>query len=152
MTYRDENKIESNSNAREFVWRQIGKRNNPKYAIDIKFGSGEFNSLGLHQNGTKKLIKIDGPLNNKKHINLFMSHLLPDMAEGEIFQHDRLLCHTSCIREKLLSDKDIAVFHNQPAQSHDPDIMKPMWTELKIQIYNRKPKNLQEFWFWFYCQ
>lgn len=45
-----------------------------------------FNGLRLH--GKRKLIKINRTLNNEKSINFLKFHLLPDIEEGEIFQHN----------------------------------------------------------------
>lgn len=42
-----------------------------------------------------KFVKVDENLNSKNYINLLRSNLLSDFGDGEIFQYDGVLYHTS---------------------------------------------------------
>lgn len=76
-------------------------------------------------------------MNNEKYIAFLKSHLLTDIADGEIFWYDE-----SCAIKKFLNEEDIAVLQDWPAQSHDLNIIESMWRELEAQLYNRKAKEL----------
>ena len=42
----------------------------------------------IKSDGSRKLAKIDGNLNSAKYSQLLKDNLIPDLEEGEIFQHD----------------------------------------------------------------
>lgn len=55
-----------------------------------------------------------------------------------------------CILPYITSNKEVSHWWRQcydwPAQVSDLNIIEHMWRNLKIYMYNRKPKNLQELW------
>lgn len=63
--------------------------------------------LVMSKKKSKRFIKIDSILKSKKYITLLRFHLLPDIAEGEIYHG--ACSYTLGATNKFLSDKNIAV-------------------------------------------
>ena len=79
-------------------------------------------------NGVRELVKIDGTLNSQKYISILRKHLLPGIADSEIFQQDGTSSHILRATKMFLTKNGMNLVENCPhPQSPDLGIIEPLW-------------------------
>lgn len=122
----DESKIKLNSNVKEYVEEKLTQETIQNMQERIKFNGGGFKGLGLHQ---KQWYQKSCYKSMKKYYFAKRPPPQPDIAEGEIFQHDNFICHRSHVTKNCLADEDIAVIQDWTHKSPDLNIIEPIWRE-----------------------
>lgn len=74
--------------------------------------------------GRRKLINVDGNLNNENYISLLQSNLLADDEDGESIMHNAAPCYTSRVRKILLVDQEVPILVHWSAKRTDLNIIE----------------------------
>lgn len=110
IAFSEENKIELHSHARKCVCRLAGTKKNSRYRVKtVKLRCSSLIVWNyIKNNSARKMIKHQWNIEHwKKYMNLKRFHLLPDIAEREIFKYDRSSCHELHAINKFFNDEDI---------------------------------------------
>lgn len=104
---------------------------------------GAFSAKGL-----SRLCFVEKILNSVKYQDILKNYLKPFMTRKHgnsecIFQQDNAPCHTSRSTKDFMRSKRIYPM-NWPANSADLNPIENIWGNMKVQIAQRNPRNVDE--------
>ena len=151
VMWSNETKIELfGINSTRHVWRKRNAEYNPKNTIHtVKHGGGNRMLSGCFSaKGTGRLHPIEGRMNGVMYREIWGNNLLPSvralkMGRGWVFQHDNDPKHMVKATKEWLKNKHIKVLE-WSNQSPDLNPIKNLWTELKLRVAQRQPRNLKD--------
>ena len=151
VLWSDETKIELfGHNDVKRIWRKKGEAFLPKNTVPtVKHGGGSMMFWGcFSSSGTGKLVAIEGLMKSDDYITILEENLKTSarslgLGRRWFFQHDNDPKHKSKSTTAWLQKNQVTVLP-KPSLSPDLNPLENLWRELKVEINNRAPKNLQE--------
>lgn len=133
---------------RKYVRRPIGKRHLNRYVTkSVRQCTGSILVWGaIKQDGTRSMVRCWGRLNSAKYQSVLTEGLLSIYNTSNIFVQDGASCHRSISTMEYLNQNSINVLSNWPPQSPDCNIIENVWSVLKTNVFNNKPRSSFELW------
>jgi transposase len=137
------------------VWRQKGERFDVENLMPtVKSGERGVMVWGCFcGTGLGPLVLVEGKLNHLGYIELLEKNLLPWIYSKfnhrkYFFQHDNAPVHTAKGVKTWISENNIKMLPNWPAQSPDLNPIENLWDTLQKQVRNRdqRPANIHELY------
>jgi transposase len=147
VIYSDETKFDLHPKARVSVRRPPGQRFKERYTKKTsKFSPGLMIWGAVRSDGKTVLERCQGNVDSVEYQRILNVALPKIYTRRHQFQQDGATCHTSASTRQYLAWKRVKILENWPPQSPDLNIIENLWSELKVKVYSRAPKTLEELW------
>lgn len=153
ILWSDESKIVlyGTSGTRQYVRRPPLTEFQPKYTVKtVKHGGAKINVWGCFSyHGVGPIFWIKGNMDQHIYRDILQNTMLPHADENMplnwIFMQDNDPKHTSKLVQNWLQSNRIQIL-DWPAQSPDLNPIENLWTDIKKEVFKKKPKKTEELW------
>ena len=151
VLWSDETKVELyGHNDLKTVWRKKGEAYHPKNTIPtVRHGGGNLMLWGcFSSNGVGKRVRVHGIMKKEDYKKILEENVHEparklSLGRNFVFQQDNDPKHASKLVKKWFQDKKLNVLE-RPSHSPDLNLIDNLWWELKVWVWAREPKTLDE--------
>ncbi len=147
VIWTDESPFVLHFNAKRRVWRRVGERYSQECTVGTLKHDKKIQVWGCFaSHGVGRLYRVQGILERNQFLRIMEHQFLPSaqalFPDGNyLFQQDNDPKHTAKVVKQFITDANIPILQDWPAQSPDLNPIENLWYILDRQCASRRPNN-----------